>query len=89
MFILVDNGTEGVYAVKAKDKSKIVQIFEKQDDAERYLVHLEAEDTPDKKNSNLRIAHIDIDMVASNCKQFGYRYSIIESDTLVVPPPKW
>ena len=52
MFILVDNSTEGVYAVKAKDKSKIVQIFEKEDDAERYLVHLEAEDSPDKKNSN-------------------------------------
>ncbi len=89
MFILVDNSTEGVYAVRSqKDKAKIVQIFVKHEDAERYLVHLEAEDDDKKKNSNLRIANIDVDIVASNCKQFGYRFSIIEPDTLVVPPPK-
>ena len=32
------------------------------------------------------IANIDVDIVAANCKQFGYRYTIIEPDQLVIPP---
>ena len=73
-----------------QEKKKIVHIFQERDDAERYLVHLEARPEQPKfgeyKNDNLRIANIDVDIVAANCKQFGYRYTIIEPDALVIPP---
>ena len=90
MFILVDKSNDGVYALRDQEKKKVVHIFQERDDAERYLVHLEAKPEEPKsgeyKNDNLRIANIDVDIVAANCKQFGYRYTIIEPDQLVIPP---
>ncbi|AGG54160.1 hypothetical protein CYXG_00096 [Synechococcus phage S-SSM4] len=84
MFILVNGKTLGVYAVKTENKQKVVQIFEERDDAERYLLQLEAsaleEDEP------LEIHEIDLDMVIANCVQYGYSYGIIEPDDLVIPP---
>ena len=47
MFILVDGKTDGVYAVRTQEKKKVVQIFEQEDDAQRYLVLLEAREDPE------------------------------------------
>ena len=84
MFILVDEKTEGVYAVRTRDSKKVVQIFEEYDDAERYLGLLEAREDPE--DEDLQIREIDLELVVANCVQYGYSYGIIESDELVVPP---
>ena len=43
MFILTikDKANDGAYAVEKKDGTRILQIFEEQDDAERYVMMLE------------------------------------------------
>ena len=48
MFILTikDKANDGAYAVEKKDGTRILQIFEEQDDAERYVMMLEGLDHP-------------------------------------------
>jgi hypothetical protein len=84
MFILVDEKTEGVYAVRTKDSKKVVQIFQEYDDAERYLGLLDAREDPE--DEHLKIHEIELEIVIANCVQYGYSYGIIEPDELVVPP---
>jgi hypothetical protein len=84
MFILVDEKTDGVYAVRTKDSKKVVQIFQELEDAERYLGLLEAREDPE--DEQLKIHEIDLDIVVANCVQYGYSYGIIEPDELVIPP---
>tara|TARA_B100000902_G_scaffold197106_1_gene188200 strand:+ start:1627 stop:1875 length:249 start_codon:yes stop_codon:yes gene_type:complete len=81
MYILTDKDSGGVYAVYNKDKIKTVQIFEVQDDAERYTMLLEAQGS-----KKLDVLKVNLDDVALNCGSFGYFYNVITSDDFVVPP---
>jgi|TARA_B100001094_G_C18162321_1_gene790048 hypothetical protein len=81
MYILTDKDNGGVYAVYNKDKIKTVQIFEVQDDAERYTMLLEAQGS-----KKLDVLKVNLDDVALNCGSFGYFYNVITSDDFVVPP---
>ena len=81
MFILTTQ-KGGVYSVPDKDKNKIVQCFEERDDAERYKSLLEADDyKPD-----LHLQEIEQDLVAMQCSNYGYQYTVIPPDVLVIPP---
>ena len=81
MFILTTK-KGGVYSVPDKNKKKIVQCFEERDDAERYKALLEADDyKPD-----LHLQEIEQDLVAMQCSNYGYQYTIISPDVLVIPP---
>jgi|TARA_Y100000356_G_scaffold131236_1_gene134646 hypothetical protein len=82
MFVLTDTKTGGIYAVNTKEYTKSVTVFEDRDDAQRYVQLLEAEDYED----NLEVMEVDKDVIAVNCKTYGYSYSIIEKDDLIVPP---
>ena len=82
MFILVDNSTEGVYAVKAKDKSKIVQIFEKEDDAERYAMMLEEDDD----YPEMHVLEVESEVMIKTCKVHGYNFTVITPNDIVIPP---
>mgnify|MGYP001248010388 FL=1 len=81
MYILTDKDSGGVYAVYNKDKIKTVQIFEVQDDAERYTMLLEAQGS-----KKLDVLKVNLDDVALNCGSYGYFYNVITSDDFVVPP---
>ena len=81
MYILTDKDNGGVYAVYNKDKIKTVQIFEVQDDDERYTMILEAQGS-----KKLDVLKVNLDDVALNCGSFGYFYNVITSDDFVVPP---
>ena len=81
MYILTDKDNGGVYAVYNKDKIKTVQIFEIQDDAERYTMLLEAQGS-----KKLDVLKVNLDDVALNCGNYGYFYNVITSDDFVVPP---
>ena len=81
MFILTTK-KGGVYSVPDKDKNKIVQCFEERDDAERYKSLLEADDyKPD-----LHLQELELDLVAMQCSYYGYQYTVIPPDVLVIPP---
>lgn len=82
MFILTDTNSGGVYAIKDKNNVRTVNMFEHIDDANRYLDLLIANDHKDQ----LEIMEIDVDAVAINCEKFGYSYSIVKKDDLIIPP---
>ena len=72
---------EGAYAVKDKSGDKVLFIFEKEDDAERYAGLLEAEDYPE-----MSVIEIDKKLAIQTCYSYNYRYVIITPDDFVVPP---
>jgi|TARA_R100000005_G_C4971515_1_gene184325 hypothetical protein len=82
MFILTDIATGGVYAVSNAMNQKTVHIFEEEDDAVRYVEMLKADDYEDE----LEIMKIDATIVAMNCDKYGYHYSVVKKDDLIVPP---
>ena len=83
MFILTEKRSGGVYAVKNKQDIRTVHMFEQEDDAERYRDLLIADDSP-----ALELLEIDVDAVAINCDKFGYAYSIVTKNDLILPPTK-
>ena len=84
MFILTEKDTGGVYALPNKENVKTVHMFEQEDDALRYLEQLEAVDY----KRTLELMEIDVDSVAINCDKFGYAYSIVTKNDLILPPTK-
>lgn len=82
MFVLTDTKSGGIYAVNSKDYSKTVTVFEDRDDAERYVALLNAEDYEDE----LEVTEVDREVIAINCNTYGYNYSIIQKDDLIIPP---
>ena len=81
VYILLSEKSGGVYASASSDGEKVVQMFKQEDDAERFRLLLEA----DGKEHDLEVQCTDEDTVVSNCKVFGYRYSIIDSDEFIIP----
>ncbi|AOV60057.1 hypothetical protein P29A0810_121 [Synechococcus phage S-CAM8] len=82
MFVLTDAKSGGIYAVNSKDLSKTVTVFEDRDDAERYVSLLTAEDYKDE----LEVIEVEKEVIAINCNTYGYNYSIIQKDDLIIPP---
>ena len=56
-------------------------MFEEEDDAFRYLEQLKAIDY----KRHLELMEIDVDSVAINCDKFGYAYSIVTKNDLILP----
>jgi len=81
MYIINSVSSGGVYAVNLKRNIKVVLIFEEEDDAERYVGLLEANGFDDK----LSVNYVEEDVIKANCENFGYEYTIIDKDHLVVP----
>ena len=84
MFVLTDQKTGGVYAVRDDNTvDRVVQIFVDKDDAVRYYEMLKDNDYPRK----LRIKFMEEDDVKFSCKNYGYKFSVITPDDIVIPPP--
>jgi hypothetical protein len=59
-------------------------VFENEDDAERYAIQLEAMD----HKKDLELMEVDPDIIAMNCVNYNYRFTIIKSNELIVPLDK-
>lgn len=81
MYIINSVSSGGVYAVNLKRNIKVVLIFEEEDDAERYVGLLEANGFDDE----LSVNYVEEDVIKANCENFGYEYTIVDKDHLVVP----
>jgi len=82
MYVLTEKESGGVYAAQSKSGVQAVQVFEKEDDAVRYHEQLKAE----SYFKELEILEVDPKVVALNCETYGYAFSIISSDELIIPP---
>ena len=86
MFILSLHGKEGegAYAVTNDDGHKALYLFEQEDDATRYAGLLEAEES-----TVLTVVEIDDNLAVETCKKHKYKYVIISSDDIVIPPKNY
>lgn len=83
MYILTILGkeTEGAYSVKNEFDEDIFYLFEDEDDAMRYAMMLEENDSPE-----MHVIEIDDDLMIKTCDIHGYRYTIITPNDIVIPP---
>ena len=84
MFVLTEKNTGGIYAVKCESKHKTVTVFESEDDAARHMGLLEANDS----ERELEIMEVDPDIIAMNCVNHDYRFTIIKENQLIIPKGK-
>lgn len=87
MFLLcLEDHPEGVYSVLSEDGEHVIFFFEEEEDADRYLGMLEAndEDLPE-----LMIVEVDVDLATKMCESKGYCYTIVTPDDVVIPPKNY
>ena len=83
MYLLTLKGKcdEGAYAVANKYGEKVLFLFEKEDDAERYAQQLE-----DQEASKMDVIEVDDNLAIITCRRYNYKYAVITPNDIVVPP---
>ena len=73
----------GAYAVLNRYGEKVLFMFEKEDDAERYAMMLEEDE-----DRSMEVIEIDDALAIRTCKMYNYKYAVITPNDIVIPPPK-
>ena len=82
MFILtIEDHPEGVFSLHDDDENRIVPIWTKNDDAQRYLMMIQEEDYPD-----MQVVEMEDHVIIGACQDRGQRFSIITPDDFLIPP---
>ena len=83
MFILTSKNSaeQGAYAVENQDKENVLFFFEEEDDADRYAMLLQADE-----DRSLAVMEIEEGLAIRTCKLYNYRYAVIKSEDIVIPP---
>lgn len=74
---------DGAYAVANDYGEKTLYLFQDEDDAERFVGLLEADDHPE-----MEVVEIDPELAIKACHQYNYKYAIITPEDFVIPPRK-
>lgn len=80
--------TDGVYSVLDEEGDHVVYFFENEDDAERYLGLLEANDE-DNSLPPLVTHEIDSRSGIGMCELKGMKYVVVQPDDIIVPPASY
>ncbi len=83
MYLLSLKGDEqdGAYAVLNKYGEKVLFLFQKEDDAERYAMQLETEE-----GKQMDIVEVDDNLAIVTCRRYNYQYTVITPNDIVIPP---
>ena len=82
MFILtIEDHPEGVFSLHDDDENRIVPIWTKNDDAQRYLMMIQEEDYPP-----MQVVEMEDHVIIGACQDRGPRFSIITPDDFLIPP---
>jgi hypothetical protein len=76
---------DGVYSVLDDEGDHVVYFFREEDDAERYLGLLQANDEDDDL-PELMTYEVDAKAGIGMCELRGMKYLIVEPDDIIVPP---
>lgn len=82
LIVLKNTKTNGAFSVINENNEKVLLFFEEYDDAERYKMMLEDQESLPE----LEIAEYDETMLIKTANTLGYNYSVITPYDLVVPP---
>ena len=82
MFILtIEDHPEGVFSLHDDDENRIVPIWTKNDDAQRYLMMIQEEDYPP-----MQVVEMEDHVIIGACQDRGQRFSIITPADFLIPP---
>ena len=81
LLTLKGKGDEGAYAVANKYGEKVLFLFEKEDDAERYAQQLE-----DQEASKMDVIEVDDNLAIITCRRYNYKYTVITPNDIIIPP---
>ena len=83
MFLLTlkDRKDDGAFAVEDDSGDKVLFLFEKEDDAERYAMQLN-----ENEGSDMIVIDVDGKLAIRTCKMYNYKYAVITTDDIVIPP---
>ena len=83
MYILtLKDKADGVFSVLDDHGEQIIPIFECEDDAERYNIHMDLFD----EYPEMQVLEIEEEIIVNACEQINQKYAIISIDDLIVPP---
>ena len=74
---------DGAFAVQDVDGDKILFLFQDEDDAERYAMMLEDQETTTAKE--MEVVEVDDALAIKTCSMYNYKYAVITPDDLVIP----
>jgi len=82
MYVLIQKGNkqDGAYAIETSEGLKVLQIFQEEDDANRYAGLLESDGF-----SELEVFELDTEEALQACIHLGYNYCVITSEDFVIP----
>ena len=72
---------EGAYAVHNKYGEKVLFMFQKEDDANRYAMMME-----DQEDSKMDVIEVDDNVAIMTCKRYNYKYAVVTPNDIVIPP---
>lgn len=83
MYILTIAGKEkeGAYSVIDEDGEQVLYIFNEEDDAMRYAMHLEELDYP-----LMHVLEVEDEAMIKTCEMHDHRYTVITKNDIVIPP---
>ena len=83
MYLLSLKGDEqdGAYAVLNKYGEKVLFLFQKEEDAERYAMQLETEE-----GKKMDVVEVDDNLAIVTCRRYNYQYTVITPNDIVIPP---
>ena len=83
MYILTVHGkeNEGAYSVQDDEGQHILYLFEEEDDAMRYAMMLEDNESP-----KMHVIEVEDEVMIKTCEVHDYNYAVITPDDIVVPP---
>ena len=88
MFLLTlrDKKDEGAYAVPDMYGDKVLFLFEQEDDALRYAMMLEVDNSTDNSSRTMDVIEVDDKLAIKTCKMHNYKYAVITPNDIVIPP---
>jgi len=86
LLTLTDKKDEGAYAVQDSDGDKVLFLFEHKDDAVRYAMMLEVDNSPDISFKTMDVVEVDDKLAIKTCKMHNYKYAVITPNDIVIPP---
>ena len=83
LLTLKDRKDDGAYAVHDKYGEKVLFMFEEEDYAVRNALMLEDDANYSKE---MEVVEVDDDIAIKTCKMHNYKYAVITSNDIVIPP---
>ena len=82
LLTLKDSEAEGAYAVADKYGEKVLFLFQKEDDAERYAMQIEDQED----NKQMAVIEVDDNLAIITCRRYNYKYAVITPNDIIIPP---